>query len=168
MSDQCFKSLSQFEEPHKACCADGAKSINVHKTEGTCSPPGLKRMQEKEAREPVIAVDVAQPTAVDGSESGQAPVSQGFAKRDPEGFRNLAVGLTLSICFAANVGGVATINGAIPNMIMMGHADKLWVKHTGENSPINFTSWASLGVPIAVINLVFLWLWMNSFYLGLR
>ncbi|KAI0215883.1 Solute carrier family 13 member 2 [Lamellibrachia satsuma] len=132
MSDHCSKSLSQFEEPHKACCADGAKSINFHKTEGTCSPPGLKRMQEKEAREPVIVVDAAQSTAVDGSESGQAPVSQGFARRDPEGFRKLAVGLTLSICFAANVGGVATINGAIPNMIMKGHADKLWVENTGE------------------------------------
>jgi len=90
----------------------------------TCSPPGLKRQQEKDAREPVIVVYVARPDAAEGSDHGSVPVSQGYAKRDPEGFRKLAIGLTLSICYAANVGGVATINGAIPNMIMKGEADR--------------------------------------------
>ncbi|KAK2158809.1 hypothetical protein NP493_1769g00005 [Ridgeia piscesae] len=168
MTKHRSENMAEFEEPHKACCADGAKCITFDETRGTCSPPGLKRQQEKDAREPVIVVYVARPDAAEGSDHGSVPVSQGYAKRDPEGFRKLAIGLTLSICYAANVGGVATINGAIPNMIMKGEADSQWQTNLGKNSPVNFTSWAAYGIPIALINLAFLWLWMNSFYLGIR
>ena len=37
--------------------------------------------------------------------------------------------MTLAIAYAANVGGIATLTGTGPNMIMKGHADE-WVLYT--------------------------------------
>ena len=42
---------------------------------------------------------------------------------DERCFQRTAKGLTLCISYAANVGGVATLTGAMPNMIMKEHAD---------------------------------------------
>ena len=80
-------------------------------------------MQEKDDQEPVMVVDVVQSDAAGVTGSSPSLLPRGYADMSPEEFRKLSVGLTLTICFAANIGGVATINGAIPNMIMKGAAD---------------------------------------------
>ena len=42
---------------------------------------------------------------------------------DPE-FRRLCKALTLAIGYAANIGGIATMTGAIPNLVFVGILEK--------------------------------------------
>ena len=51
-------------------------------------------------------------------------VEDSHADDNDKAVDQLAKGLTLIVCFAANIGGVSTINGAIPNMIMQGVANQ--------------------------------------------
>ena len=75
-------------------------------------------------REPDLINEVFQTNVGDVPNYNCTSVTQGFAQRDPKAFNRLAVGLTLTISYSAIIGGVGTISGAIPNMIMKGAADE--------------------------------------------
>ena len=98
-----------------SCRTNGLPDINKSNGDGVHS------------YKPVLTIDVVQPelTAVTRPNGHSQGCDVGFTQKDRKAFHNLAVGLTLTICYAANIGGVATINGAIPNMIMKGTADSL-------------------------------------------
>lgn len=59
--------------------------------------------------------------------------------------RNLALGLMLSIGYAASLGGIATIIGTPPNAVFKGLYELRYQK------TINFGEWMLVGVPVAVI-----------------
>jgi len=62
--------------------------------------------------------------------------------------------LVLSVAYAASIGGVATLIGSPPNLILAGMATML------AGSEITFIQWASFGVPIAIILLALCWLYL--------
>lgn len=64
-----------------------------------------------------------------------------------KGEQNFAVGLMLSIGYAASLGGMATIIGTPPNVVFVGFAKEFY------NQDISFFRWMMIGVPLAVITL---------------
>ncbi|GAA1981402.1 DASS family sodium-coupled anion symporter [Isoptericola halotolerans] len=84
-----------------------------------------------------------------GPAEGKGPVSQMFGDKDT---RNFAVCLMLSIAFAATIGGLATLIGSPPNLILAGFAEE------SLDMTIGFADWMKIGVPLSAVFLVVAWL----------
>ncbi|MBU1039603.1 MAG: SLC13 family permease [Proteobacteria bacterium] len=62
-----------------------------------------------------------------------------------------AIGLMLSLAYAASIGGIATLIGTPPNVIMVAQMDKMY------GQTINFAQWMLIGVPLAATFLIMTW-----------
>ncbi|MGB3849485.1 MAG: DASS family sodium-coupled anion symporter [Tunicatimonas sp.] len=60
-------------------------------------------------------------------------------------YRRFALGLMLSIAYAANIGGTATIIGTPPNVVLAGYLQQFYERE------ITFGRWLLIGVPVATI-----------------
>lgn len=79
-------------------------------------------------------------------------------KFDSRGERSFGVALCLAVAYAASVGGVATLVGTPPNLVLIGQMEKLL-----PNFPeITFLQWMLFGVPCAIGLLFFLWLYLTK------
>ncbi|OWF48244.1 Solute carrier family 13 member 3 [Mizuhopecten yessoensis] len=78
-------------------------------------------------------------------------------------YLRLGKALSLSVAYAANIGGVATLTGSFPNIIMKGQTDLLYERyHT--TSPVTYGSFLLYGFPIAFFALLALWIWFYLFF----
>src|SRR5690606_281317 len=75
--------------------------------------------------------------------------SSGLSKK---GHRNFATGLMLSIAYAASIGGMATIVGTPPNLVMVGLYRQRY------NLEISFVEWFKFGLPVSICVLVLCYL----------
>ncbi len=65
--------------------------------------------------------------------------------------------LMLSIAYSASIGGVATLIGTPPNVIFAGFIE------TAFDRSIGFLSWMAVGLPLAIVMLVFSWFYLTRF-----
>lgn len=70
--------------------------------------------------------------------------------------------LSLSITYAATIGGLITITGTSTNLIF---AEQFNTRYP-DAKVINFGSWFIFSFPIAIIMLVLTWLWLHFLFLG--
>ncbi|XP_056878628.1 solute carrier family 13 member 4 [Takifugu flavidus] len=70
--------------------------------------------------------------------------------------------LTLSITYAATIGGLITITGTSTNLIF---AEQFNTRYP-DAKVINFGTWFIFSFPIALIMLVLTWLWLHFLFLG--
>jgi len=70
------------------------------------------------------------------------------------GAANFPVCLMLGIAYAASIGGLGTLVGSPPNLILAGIAKDSF------NVEITFAAWLSVGLPVAAVFLVLAWLWL--------
>ncbi|XP_061163573.1 Na(+)/citrate cotransporter-like [Saccostrea echinata] len=77
---------------------------------------------------------------------------------------------TFALCtaFAANTGGMATLTGTPPNIILKTIADDIYEKRGLPDSGISFASWLIVGFPLSLICLIISWIWLQVFYAGSR
>lgn len=77
--------------------------------------------------------------------------------------KNFSISVLLSIAYASNFGGIATIIGTPPNVAFVGYISEKY------NYSIQFTQWMAIGIPISFLLLLSLyfvltkWLFPNRF-----
>lgn len=60
-------------------------------------------------------------------------------------FKKFATGLMLGIAYAASIGGLATIIGTPPNVVMVGYMKRFY------NLDVSFSKWMLVGIPLMVL-----------------
>lgn len=68
----------------------------------------------------------------------------------------------LCICYAANIGGTATLTGTPPNLVLSGQVESLY------GVEISFTDWLWFALPNALICVLVAWVWLQFYFLGYR
>ncbi len=80
------------------------------------------------------------------SVTGLLASEMGGRADDPR-FTKFATGLMLAIAYAASIGGMATIIGTPPNVVMVGYMKRFY------NLDVAFSSWMIVGIPMMVLAL---------------
>ncbi len=62
---------------------------------------------------------------------------------EKKGYDLFALGLLLSIAYAANIGGAATIIGTPPNVVLIGYLDEI------VHYSMDFSRWLMIGIPVS-------------------
>ena len=68
-------------------------------------------------------------------------------KGDDPRFKKFATGLMLAIAYAASIGGMATIIGTPPNVVMVGFMKRFY------DLDVSFTRWMMVGIPLMIMAL---------------
>lgn len=68
-----------------------------------------------------------------------------MSHQDDPRFKKFATGLMLGIAYAASIGGLATIIGTPPNVVMVGYMKRFY------NLDVSFSKWMVVGIPLMLL-----------------
>ncbi|RNL81988.1 SLC13/DASS family transporter [Sinomicrobium pectinilyticum] len=92
---------------------------------------------------------------------GMAIIDQ-FQKRSPGNSSGFGKALMLGIAYSCSIGGIATLIGTPPNLVLAGILEKIYGVRLG------FFEWAKFGFPIALLLLVICWKYLTRYAYDFR
>ncbi|XP_069106314.1 solute carrier family 13 member 2-like isoform X2 [Argopecten irradians] len=85
-------------------------------------------------------------------------LEQGTVRHDS---KHLNRGFALGVAYAASIGGIATLNGSLANLVFQAHIDKRYQDYGASDSGLTYGSWMGFGLPLSFLILILTWLWLQ-------
>ncbi|GIN19881.1 MAG TPA: SLC13/DASS family transporter [Bacillus bacterium] len=83
-----------------------------------------------------------------------AAAMKGTSKTDPDDYRNFEKGVILAIGYAGTIGGLGTLIGTPPNIILAATINKLF------DVQISFADWMMFATPVVIIMIISTWFYI--------
>lgn len=116
-----------------------------------------------ELQEPSAQKEVTKFDEKDNGHVHSAPTTSSEPTEQPREQVRFNQGMSLCVCYAASIGGIATLTGTTPNLVLQGQVNSLFPQN---GNVVNFASWFGFAFPTMAILLLLSWLWLQILFLG--